>query len=330
MKGAKILVTGPAGQIAFPLVAYLAPDNDVWGIARFSDPATRERVEALGVTTRSVDLAAGEFGDLPDDFDYVLHLATFQGGGFDYDHALRVNAEGTGLLLAHCRRARAALVMSTTSVYRPHDDPWHRYVETDPLGDANSPHAPTYSISKIAEEAVARTCARLFDLPVVIARMNASYGPNGGLPAYHLDWIVAGEPVVVRFDPAPYSPIHQDDINAQTEQLLAAASVPATIVNWGGDDVVSAQEWCAYFGELTGITPNVVVREMPGTQRGAVLDVTKRRAITGPCAVGWREGMRRMFEARYPQGVRAGTAVAGQASALLSAYRDEPDGPGAA
>jgi len=322
MQGAKVLITGPAGQIAFPLTESLASDNDVWGIARFSNAEDREKVEALGVTTRAVDLGSGDFGDLPDDFDYVLHLATFQGGGVDYDHALRVNAEGTGLLLAHCRRATAALVMSTASVYLPQTDPLHPFLETDPLGDANSPHAPTYSISKIAEEAVARTCARLYDLPVVIARMNASYGANGGLPAYHLDWIVGGQPVIVRYDPCPYSVIHQDDINAQAEQLLAAATVPATVVNWGGDEVVSPQEWCAYFGELTGRTPEVVVKEMPGTHRGSILDPAKRRAITGPCTVGWREGMRRLVEERYPDGVDAASGVSGQASNLLSAYQE--------
>ena len=320
MQGAKVLITGPAGQIAFPLAEHLARDNDVWGIARFSDAESREKVEAVGVTTRAVDLGSGEFGDLPDDFDYVLHLATFQGGGSDFDHAIRVNAEGTGLLLAHCRAAKAALVMSTASVYHPREDPMHTFLETDPLGDANSPHAPTYSISKITEEAVARTCARLYDLPVVIARMNASYGPNGGLPAYHLDWIVGGQPVVVRWDPCPYSVIHQDDINAQAERLLAAATVPATIVNWGGDEAVSPQEWCAYFGELTGRTPEVVVKDMPGTHRGSILDPAKRLAITGPCTVGWREGMRRLVAERYPDGVDSVSGVSGQASNLLSAY----------
>ncbi len=322
MRGKKILITGPAGQIAFPMARHLVADNEVWGIARFSDPESREKVEAIGVTTRSIDLGSGDYGDLPEDFDHVLHLATFQGGGLDYDHALTVNAEGTGLLLQHCRRAESALVMSTASVYRPSDDPLRPYVETDPLGDANSAHAPTYSISKIAEEAVARTCARLFSLPVTIARMNASYGTNGGLPAYHLDWIVGGQPVVVRWDPCPYSPIHEDDINTQVDALLAAASVPATVVNWGGDEAVSPQEWCAYFGELTGRTPELVVREMPGTQRGSILDPTKRRSITGPCAVSWREGMRRMVEERYPNGVDDVSGVSGQASSLLDAYRD--------
>jgi nucleoside-diphosphate-sugar epimerase len=299
LSGEKILITGPAGQIAFPLARYLAADNEVWGIARFSDAESRAKVDALGVTTRVCDIASGDFDGVPDDFTHVVHLAAFQGAGLDFDHAIRVNAEGTGLLLAHCRRARAALVMSTHSVYRPHDDPLHVYRETDPLGEVNSALSPPYSMSKIAQEAVARTCSRQFDLPVVIARMNASYGPNGGLPVYHLDAAKAGERVTTRWDPCPYSPIHEDDINAQTAALLESATVPARIVNWGGDDAVTVQEWCAFFAELTGHDVPVDVVATPGTLRGSIADPTARRAITGPCRVGWRDGLRAAYTARY-------------------------------
>jgi nucleoside-diphosphate-sugar epimerase len=292
MNGEKVLITGPAGQIAFPMVEQLAADNEVWGIARFENPEGRAKVDALGVTTVPLDLADGDLSVLPDDFTVVLHLAAYQGNGLDYDYALAVNAEGTGRLLHHCRKARAALVMSTASVYKPVDDCFHPFLETDPLGDTNSSRAPSYAISKIAQEAVARTCARLYDLPVVIARMNASYGANGGLPTYHLDAIMAGQPVVVRHDPCPYSPIHQEDINDQVDALLAAASVPATVVNWGGDEEVGPHEWCEWFGQLTGREPEVVVKEEPGTLIGSILDNTKRLAIT--------EGMRSVVAARYP------------------------------
>jgi nucleoside-diphosphate-sugar epimerase len=300
LSGEKVLVTGPAGQIGLPLVEYLARDNEVWGIARFGDAESRARVDALGVTTRACDIATGDFTGVPDDFSYVVHLAAFQGPGNDFDYAITVNAEGTGLLLAHCRKAKAALVMSTHSVYRPNDDPLHVYRETDPLGEVNSALSPPYSMSKIAQEAVARTCARQFDLPVVIARMNASYGPNGGLPVYHLDAAVKGERVTTRWDPCPYMPIHEDDINEQTAALLDAATVPARIVNWGGDDAVSVQEWCAYFAELTGHAVPVDVKVTPGTLRGSIADRTARQAITGPCKVAWRDGLRAAYAARYP------------------------------
>jgi nucleoside-diphosphate-sugar epimerase len=303
LSGEKILITGPAGRIAFGLARSLAPDNEVWGIARFSDPATREKVEALGVTTRTLDIADGQLGDLPTDFTYLLHIAA-DFSPDDYDRALRVNAEATGFVLEHCRTAKAALVMSTVTTYKPHPDPWHAFREDDPLGDAMAPPSAPYSVSKIAQEGVARYCARSFDLPVTIARMCAAYSDQGGLPAWHLDAIAAGEPVRTRWDPMPYSPIHDDDICAQVEPLLDAASVPATIVNWGGDEPASVQEYSAYFSELLGVEAEVVVEEIPGASRGSVGDHTKRSSITGPCRVGWREGFRRLAEHFYPDRVR--------------------------
>jgi nucleoside-diphosphate-sugar epimerase len=302
LSGEKILITGPAGRIAYGLCRSLARDNEVWGIARFGDPAARKRVEALGVTTRALDIAGGDFGDLPQDFTYLLHIAA-DFSESDYDRALRVNAEGTGLLLAHCRKAKAALVMSTVSIYKPHPDPWHAFREDDPLGDQMFPPF-TYSISKIAEEAVARYCARALDLPVTIARMGAAYGEQGGLPAFHMQAIADGQPVQTRWDPIPYSPIHDDDIAAQLEPLLGVASVPAAIVNWCGDEAVTVQEWSAYFGALMGVEAKVVVKEIPGASRGSIGDPTRRKSITGPARVHWKDGFRRMLEHFYPDRLR--------------------------
>ncbi len=297
LRDEKILLTGPAGQIAFPIAEYLSKENEVWGIARFADAASRERVDALGVITRSCDIGKGDFHLLPTDFTYLIHLAAYQGPGTNYDYAITVNAEGTGLLMQHCRQARAALVMSTSSVYRPHDDPMHAFVEGDPVGGGTSPWAPTYAVSKIAQEAVARQNARSLGLPTVIARMNASYGPNGGLPTLNLRSVLAGTPIAARWDPCPYTPIFQDDIDEQVEPLLAAAGVPATIVNWGGDEIVTIQQWSAFLGELTGQPVEVVVTESTGSHRGMISDPAKRLALTGPCRVDWRQGLRRVVEA---------------------------------
>jgi nucleoside-diphosphate-sugar epimerase len=217
-----------------------------------------------------------------------------------------VNAEGTGLLLSHCREAKAALVMSTVTVYKPHPDPWHAFREDDPIGDAGLPHPQPYSIVKIAEEAVARYCARAFDLPMTIARMGCAYGERGGLPLWHLQAIAEGQSVVPRWDPLPYSPIHYDDINAQVEPVLDAATVPATIVNWAGDVPVTVQEWSTYFADLLGVEADVRVEPVPSASIGSVGDHTKRSSITGPCRVDWRDGFRRMAAHYYPDRVKAG------------------------
>jgi len=298
--GEKILVTGAAGQIGLPMVEWLARDNEVWGAARFRADGAEARVATTGARPVRVDLASGEYDALPADFTYVVHLAAYIGPNPDIDRAMRNNAEAVGLLMQHCRGAKAMLVMSTHSVYRPNPDPEHAYTESDALGETNSAFAPTYAMSKIGAEAVARTCARVLGLPVTIARMNAAYGPNGGLPAYDADAVVVGRQVTTRSDPCWYSPIHQDDINEQVGTLLRAATVPATIVNWAGDEVVSVQEWCAYAGMIAGAKAEVAVGPSFGGPLGAIADTTRRCQITGPCRIGWREGMRRTVEARHP------------------------------
>ena len=297
----RILVTGLTGQIGHPIARFLARDNEVWGVARFSAEGSRDRAEAIGVTTHEADLASGDLGDLPDDFTHLVHFAAWQGKALDHDRAIRANAEATGLLMHHCRRAAGALIASTNSVYRPNGDPLHRYIETDPLGDATAPHSPTYGVSKVSQEAVARTMARVLDLPTTIARINASYGPTGGLPAYHGYWVAAGETVWLR-DPGPnaYSPIHTDDMAHQVAALLDAAAAPATIVNWCGDEVVAAEEWVDLFGTHLGVEPEVARYELPGSQPGSAADPTRRLSLTGPCTVDWRDGMVGTLEARRP------------------------------
>ena len=80
--------------------------------------------------------------------------------------------------------------------------------------------------------------------------------------------------------------------------LLDAASVPATIVNWGGPSA-SIEEWCAFLGELTGLEPTF--EETAATIGSVHVDLTKMAALVGEARVGWQDGMRRMVEARHPE-----------------------------
>lgn len=299
LKNEKILITGATSTVARPLARSLARDNEVWGVARFTDPTAADRLSALGVTPRALELTADGLSELPSDFTCVIHLAYFRGGQSDFDQAMAVNGEGTGFVLHHCRKAKAALVMSSNGIYAPHEDPWHAPREEDEIGGPNPFWSPTSAISKVAEEAVARYCARAFDLPVTIARLNTPYGPEGRLlPIMHMDSVVAGKEIVARWDPNPYTPIHTDDLCEQLEAMLDAARAPATIVNWAGDEQVSLQQWCAQAAEMAGTEAKIVVRPVPGSSRGSCADSAKRRSITGPCRTIFAEGYRKIFEAR--------------------------------
>ncbi len=293
LRNSRILVTGATGQVALPVALGLAADNEVIAVARFKDASLRKRLEAAGVQCVSVDFASGSFDDVPADVDYVCNFAVVKSNKWEVD--LAGNAEAAGLLMAHCRGAKAFLHCSSTGVYEAADGSPQR--ETDPLGDNHRVMMPTYSISKIAAEAVVRTTCRLFEVPTTIARLNVPYGDGGGWPAFHLALMAAGHAVPVRVDgPSRFNPIHDDDILATLPGMLAAASVPATIVNWGGDEETSIEAWCEYMGELIGVEPKFERTEH--TIGGIPTDNEKRRALVGSTSVGWKDGFRRMVEAQ--------------------------------
>ncbi|NUU25370.1 MAG: NAD(P)-dependent oxidoreductase, partial [Streptomycetaceae bacterium] len=290
LEGSKIVVTGVTGQVAEPVAKLLARDNEVYGAARFTDDEARGRLEAAGVNCVRIDLASGDVADLPADADYVINFAVAKSGDWDAD--LDGNAGGVLWLMDHHRAARAFLHCSSTAVYQPNG---HRtFKESDALGDNHRVWSflETYSICKIAAEGAARWGAARYGLPTTIARLSVPYGENGGWPAIHLEMMIAGAPVQVHTDaPSVYHPIHEQDIVASLPKLFAAAATPATVVNWGGSEAVSIEEWCGYLGELTGIEPQFEPTE--ATISSVALDLTRMHEVIGTTDVHWKDGMRR-------------------------------------
>jgi nucleoside-diphosphate-sugar epimerase len=304
LSGRTILVTGATGQVAFPIVRALAAHNRVLAFGRFQKAEDRARVAGLGAEVVPGDLARGELDTIPEALDHVLHFAVARSASPDFDGDLAANAEAAGLLMARCRRARSFLHCSTAAVYQAKGGEPAR--ESDPLGDHHRVMMPTYSLCKIAAEAVVRTGARVFGVPTTIARLGVPYGNNGGWPWYHLMMMKAGVPVPVHpRGPNRFPLLHEDDYVRHVEGLLALASVPATIVNWAGSEDTSIEAWCAWLGELTGLEPKLQPTEK--TLEPLPLDVSRLEAKLGPSQVHWRDGLRRMVEARNPELLRSGS-----------------------
>ncbi|GAA2012570.1 NAD(P)-dependent oxidoreductase [Nocardiopsis rhodophaea] len=295
----KILITGATGQVAREVAESLAHDNEVWCLARFSDPDTERELLARGIRTWRWDMATDTLDGLPDDFTHVLHAAAYRGDGTDFDAALETNCAATGRLMTHCRRATAFLYVSTGAIYARQELD-HPHAETDPLG-GQTPWLPTYAVGKLAVEGAVRAFATALGLPTTIARLNVAYGPHGhgGVPILLFRRLLAGEPIEVPRDVQNYcNPIHTDDITRQVPLLWDVATSPARIVNWGGDDIVGVQDMLTYLADITGtkarFEPSDVTR---GTH---AFDNTRRRALIGDCEVDWRSGLRRTLEAHLP------------------------------
>ena len=164
-----------------------------------------------------------------------------------------------------------------------------------------------YTGTKAAGEGAVRAMARVLNLPTVICRMDVQYGTyaDGGLPVMFLADIINGVPIVLpKSHDWVKALVHQDDLRSFIAPSLAAAAVPATTVNWSGDEALKGEEWIRYLGSLVGVEPVFVYdddRARPGGAPSAAL----RTSITGPAVVGWREGLRRTVEYWAPR-IRAG------------------------
>lgn len=296
LKGKRILVTGPTGQVARPLVEAFARDNEVFALARFGKQEDRDAFTALGVHPVAVDLAQGALDAVPRDVDYVLNFAVMKSGDWAYD--LKANAEGAGRLMLHCRDASAFLHCSSTAVYayKKHEP----RAEDAPLGDNHRAMMPTYSIAKIAAETVVRFTAHEFGIPATIARLSVPYGNRGGWPYYHLLMMQNGVAIDVHPEhPNVYNPLHERDCLAKIPALLAAATPEVTTVNFGGSQAVAIEQWCAYLQELTGFEP--LFRENPQAFGSLQIDTTRMHALLGPTTVDWKQGMLEMVRTLAPQ-----------------------------
>jgi UDP-glucuronate 4-epimerase len=202
--GWRVLVTGAAGRVGFPLTRALAQRHDVYGLARCRGEGDRQRLAAAGVRPIVGDVASFDFGSLPG------------GTGSAYDY------QGQRPLR-----------------------------EDDPPGV----HLGAYSLSKIAGE---RSSASPRPSPARRSRSSGSSrptAPRGGTPVNRLRRILAGKEVVLHPDaPNNYNPIYADDYVRLTIRALQVASADQVVVNFAGSETVSAEEYCAYLGELAAET----------------------------------------------------------------------------
>lgn len=299
LQGEKILITGATGKIAFPIARALAKHNEIWGAARLSKAGDSDKLTSAGIRPLRLDVSSGDFSAVPEDFTYAFHAAVDNGAG-EWRRCVQTNAHNSGKLLYHCRRAKGFLYCSTGSIYR---------YQGKPLKETDGPGAPlraNYSFSKVAGESICTWIADQFKIPLTIIRICSTYGPEGGTPADRLELLLQRRPIRL-YPGAPnnYNPIYEDDYVALGIRAMEVAAIPPIVVNWAGSETVSVEDYCAYMGELIGVT--AVFEYTPEAHTPLWPDVTYMHEVLGRTKVHWRDGFRRMIEARHPELLRAST-----------------------
>lgn len=303
MKNKKILITGASGTVGRPLAESLVKDNEVWCLGRFGDEAVRAALEAQGIKLFKWDLGVSYLEGLPGGFTHVFHSAVIKDADTQENH-IEKHAFAAAQLMHHCRDGEAFVFISASSVYR-RQELGRRHREDDLLGD-NTPVLETYAMHKNGTEATVRALSRLYGLKSTIARLSVTFGPQGygGLPATFFKLMLEGQPVPVRASPDENwcNPMYADDVIRQAPLLWDVASVPATVLNWGGDEAVTQRDIAEYVSQITGVPVTYAFKERHRMSCG--FDNTRRLSLIGPCEVDWREGVRRTLEARFPGSVK--------------------------
>src|SRR5258707_15736886 len=97
--GRRVLVTGASGVVAFPVARDTAKTNEVYAVARFSDPAQQRMLEEAGAPPIAFDLADPALSPLPESVDVVVNYAVLP----PQKNAYEVNAGAAGRLARRYR-----------------------------------------------------------------------------------------------------------------------------------------------------------------------------------------------------------------------------------
>ena len=288
LTGRRVLVTGASGVVAFPVAVELAKSNEVIAVARFSDPEQRRQLERAGAHPIAFDMADPDLSALPEKVDVVINYAVLPP---TQRTAYEVNAGAAGRLARRYRDCEAFVHGSTGSLYQYQGERPLR--EDDPYGLHSS--AENYAASKIAAEFLLKHLSVDYELPVVIVRIFSFYGPRGGGVTQRIDQIIRDEPVSVYPGVRnAHTPLYEDDYVEKTIAAASLATVGAEVVNIGGTEVVTTQEYCEIAGEILGKKPTFVEDSKAWP---IWADTTKMVQLLGPNKVSVREGVARTIAA---------------------------------
>ena len=155
-----------------------------------------------------------------------------------------------------------------------------------PLARTTRPgvHLGAYSLSKIAGEAVVRFAAAAAGSPLTIIRIFSTYGPEGGTPVNRLRRILArrGESSSTLTRRTTTTRSSRTTTCGLAVRALEVASPEPVVVNFAGSETVSAEDYCAYLGELVGRP--ALIRYDPGAPWPIWPDVTRMHEVLGRTA----------------------------------------------
>lgn len=274
-----IIILGVAGKMG-PTLARLArraidQTSGKWrviGVARFTEPGLRKRLEEQGIETIAGDLLEPDvLAGLPD-APYVIYLAGRKFGSTGQEELTWAMNTYLPARVADRFRQSSIVALSTGNVYpltpvgEPGPDEAH---SVGPIGE--------YAQSCLGRERMFQYFSARNKTPVALIRLNYAVDLRYGVLVDVARKVRDGEPVSLAMGYA--NVIWQGDANTTILRCLGHCSCPPFVLNLTGLETVSIREVAERFGRFLGRKPLLEGREEP---TALLSNAGRYRELMGP------------------------------------------------